>query len=203
LSSERIKEGEIVTIAGLVTSYGTKIGRKSNQPYAIVGVEDFDGEVQFMLAGKTFESHRELKADQVIAVRGQVTVRDDQRSIRVYEITQIEGSAEGDNRSVEIQISDKQATVDNLARLDKILTMHEGYSSVILHMNSDTGGRSFTLPKRVRYSSNLASELKGLFGVGALSQLAPKVSDSELAETISGDGVGALVVDQGSLFESE
>lgn len=203
LSSERIKEGEIVTIAGLVTSYGTKIGRKSNQPYAIVGVEDFDGEVQFMLAGKSFEAHRDLKADQVIAVRGQVTVRDDQRSIRVYEITQIEGSAEGDNRAVEIQISDKQATVDNLARLDKILTMHEGYSSVILHMHSDAGGRSFTLPKRVRYSSGLAAELKGLFGVGALSQLAPKAVEQELAEDVAGDDVGALVVEQGSLFESE
>ena len=44
---------------------------------------------------------------------------------------------------------------------------------------------------------------KGLFGVGALSQLAPKIADSELTETVAGYGVGALVVDQGSLFESE
>jgi DNA polymerase-3 subunit alpha len=155
-----------------------------------------------MLMGNTLEQNRDLGADQVVAVRGQVTTRDDGRSIRVYEITQIEGAAEGENHPIEIQIKDTQATKENLERLEKILNNHVGYSKVILHMHSRSGGRSFELPKMVRYSTGLVSEIKGLFGLGALSQLAPVVSE-ELADDLAGQDVGALVVEQRLLFESE
>ena len=202
LATEQLKDGEVITVAGLVTSTVTKIGRKSNKPYTIVSLEDFDAEMQFMLMGNTLEQNKNLSADQVVAVRGQVTQRDDGRSIRVYEITQIEGAAEGENRPIELQIKDTQATKENLERLDKILGNHLGYSQVILHMHSRTGGRSFELPRRVRYSTALASEIKGLFGLAALSQLAPVAAD-ELADDLAGQDVGALVVEQGHLFGSE
>jgi len=202
LASEQLKDGEVVTLAGLVTSTVTKIGRKSNKPYMIVSVEDFDAELQFMLMGSTLDQNRDLAADQVVALRGQVTTRDDGRSIRVYEITQIEGASEGENHPIELQIKDTQATKENLERLEKILENHGGFSKVILHMHSRSGGRSFELPKLVRYSNGFVAEIKGLFGLGALSQLAP-VSNDELADDLAGQDVGALVVEQRLLFESE
>ena len=202
LASEQLKDGEVITLAGLVTSTVTKIGRKSNKPYTIVSLEDFDSELQFMLMGSIQEQNRNLGADQVVAVRGQVTTRDEARSLRVYEITQIEGSAEGENHPIELQIKDTQATKENLERLDKILDNHQGYSQVILHMHSRSGGRSFELPKLVRYSTGLVAEIKGLFGLGALSQLAP-VASEDLADGLAGQDVGALVVEQRQLFDSE
>ena len=202
LASEQLKDGEVITLAGLVTSTVTKIGRKSNKPYTIVSLEDFDSELQFMLMGSIQEQNRNLGADQVVAVRGQVTTRDEARSLRVYEITQIEGSAEGENHPIELQIKDTQATKENLERLDKILDNHQGYSQVILHMHSRSGGRSFELPKLVRYSTGLVAEIKGLFGLGALSQLTP-VASADLADDLAGQDVGALVVEQRQLFDSE
>jgi DNA polymerase-3 subunit alpha len=202
LASEQLKDGEVITVAGLITSTVTKIGRKSNKPYTIVSLEDFDAEMQFMLMGNTLEQNKNLAADQVVAVRGQVTQRDDGRSIRVYEITQIEGSVEGENRPIELQIKDTQATKENLERLDKILGNHLGYSQVLLHMHSRSGGRSFELPRRVRYSTALVSEIKGLFGLAALSQLAP-VGAADLADDLAGQDVGTLVIEQGHLFGSE
>jgi len=202
LASEQLKDGEVITVAGLITSAVTKIGRKSNKPYTVVSLEDFDAEMQFMLMGSVLDQNKNLAPDQVVAVRGQVTQRDDGRSIRVYEIRQIEGSSEGDNRPLELQIKDLQATRENLERLDKILSTHVGFSPVILHMHSRSGGRSFELPRRVRYSSGLVAEIKGLFGLAALSQLAPVVAD-DLADDLAGQDVGALVVEQGHLFGTE
>ena len=200
LESETVKEGEVVTLAGLVTSAVTKLGRKSGKPYMMVSLEDFEAEIQVMLAGKTFDDFsRLLAADTVISVRGQVTVRDEAKSLRVYEIQVIEGDAEGENRSINITIQDRQATRENIERLDRVLGMHPGFSPVVLSMFAQDGGRRFELSRRVRYSVTLASEIKGLFGIGALSQLGPAApSDLEVA----GGVVVALEVEQGSLFGS-
>ncbi len=201
LESETVKEGETVTLAGLVTSAVTKLGRKSGKPYMMVALEDFEAEMQMMLAGRSFdEFSRLLAADTVISVRGQVTVRDDAKSLRVYEIQVIEGDAEGENRAINITIQDRQATRENIERLDKVLGMHPGFSPVVLSMFAQDGGRRFELSRKVRYSVTLASEIKGLFGIGALSQLGPKEpADSDLG---AGDVV-ALEVEQGSLFGSD
>jgi DNA polymerase-3 subunit alpha len=203
LTSEKIREVEVVTLAGLVTGYVSKLGRKSNKPYAMVNLEDFDGEIQFMLAGRSYDDNKELKPEQIIAVRGAVTVRDDERSLRVYEITQIQGNLEGENQPIEIRITDTQATVEKLEKLDRILSLHEGNLPVILHMNASGGGRSFSLARRARYSPGLVAELKALFGLAALSHLPAKVIEPDLGEDISGDDIGPLVVEQGSLFETE
>jgi len=200
LESETVTEGEVVTLAGLVTSAVTKLGRKSGKPYMMVSLEDFEAEIQMMLAGKTFDDFsRLLAADTVISVRGQVTVRDEAKSLRVYEIQVIEGDAEGENRAINITIQDRQATRENIERLDRVLGMHPGFSPVVLSMFAQDGGRRFELSRRVRYSVTLASEIKGLFGIGSLSQLGPaEPSDLEVA----GGVVVALEVEQGSLFGS-
>jgi DNA polymerase-3 subunit alpha len=208
LASESLKDGEIVTLAGLVTSSVTKIGRKSGKPYAMVTVEDFESELQLMLAGKSFDEYgRILEADQVVAVRGAVTTRDEARSIRVFDITVIEGDAEGDNRAINLTIQEKQATRENIERLDKILAMHPGYSPVVVNMHSPEGGRHFELSKRARWSTGFAAEIKGLFGLSALSQLAVVDDSDALAEAESGEfvdrDVASLMVEQRGLFGSD
>ena len=208
LASESLKDGEVVTLAGLVTSSVTKIGRKSGKPYAMVTVEDFESELQLMLAGKSFDEYgRVLEADQVVAVRGAITSRDEARSLRVFDITIIEGDAEGDNRSINLNIQEKQATRENIERLDKILVMHPGYSTVVVNMHSSDGGRHFELPKRARWSTGFAAEIKGLFGLSALSQLAvvddsDALTDAESGEFVDRD-VASLMVEQRGLFGAD
>lgn len=194
----------MVTLAGLVTSSVRKIGKKSQKPYLVVDLEDFDSSLQFMLAGGPFEQYGEmLKPDQIVAVRGIVTVRDELRSLRVLEVSEIEAGAEGQNRVIEIRIQDRQAGKENLERLDRILTMHPGFSSVTLHMHTSTGIRTFMLPKQVSYTSAFAAEIKGLFGAGALSRISVAASGEELLdEAVAGDDVASLEIEQGSLFES-
>jgi DNA polymerase-3 subunit alpha len=174
----------------------------------MVAIEDFEAELQFMLAGKSFDEYgRVLEADQVVAIRGAVTTRDEARSIRVFDITQIEGNAEGDNRAINLNIQEKQATRENIERLDKILATHAGYSPVVVNMHSSDGGRHFELSRRARWSGDFAAEIKGLFGLGALSQLATQeevdvAPEDDSVEFVDRD-VASLVVEQRGLFGAD
>ena len=78
LESETVKDGEQVTIAGLVTGVQHRVAKTSGNPYGIITVEDFVGEMTVMFMGKTYQEYQtQLVADTIVAVRGRVSMRDD------------------------------------------------------------------------------------------------------------------------------
>ena len=78
LASEDVSDGDQVTVAGLVTSVQHRVAKSSGNPYGMITVEDFDGEVTVMFMGKTYtEFQSMLVADSILVVRGRVSRRDD------------------------------------------------------------------------------------------------------------------------------
>src|SRR5690606_40308429 len=68
----------ILTVAGLVTSVQHRVAKASGNPYGMITVEDFNGEVTIMFMGKTYtEFQHTLQQDAILAVRGRVSRRDD------------------------------------------------------------------------------------------------------------------------------
>jgi DNA polymerase-3 subunit alpha len=83
-ASETIADGETVTIAGLVTSVQHRVARTSGNPYGAVTVEDFEGELNVMLMGKTYQEFgRNLEADQIVVVSRFKFTRDETLETRV------------------------------------------------------------------------------------------------------------------------
>ena len=63
---------------GLVTSVQHRVAKQSGNPYGMITVEDFDGEVTVMFMGKTYtEFQSMLIADSILVVRGRASRRDD------------------------------------------------------------------------------------------------------------------------------
>src|SRR5690349_8814030 len=54
LSSEDVNDGDQVTVAGLVTSVQHRVAKSSGNPYGMITVEDFDGEVTVMFMSRTY-----------------------------------------------------------------------------------------------------------------------------------------------------
>lgn len=169
-ASETIADGETVTIAGLVTSVQHRVARASGNPYGAVTVEDFEGELNVMLMGKTYQEFgRNLEADQVVVVRGRVSQRDDGKSINAYSIETIEGGGDGPSGPIIVRLVEAEATREVLEELDRILRTHAGADEVQVKLISGETERFFKLQPTVKISGELIGELKVLLGSSCLN----------------------------------
>ena len=168
LSDENLKDGENVTVAGLITSVSHRVAKKSGNQYGSITVEDFSGELTVMLMGKSYaEYSAKLATDQVVVIKGRVSKRDEGMNLHGYQIETLEAAAEATGPVI-IRLPETQATNENLAELDRILRVHQGSTEVQIALDSTSGRRMFLLPQKVKVSVDLMGELKQLFGVNCL-----------------------------------
>lgn len=170
-SSETIKDGETVTIAGLVTMVAHKVARASGNPYGAVTIEDFDGEMNVMLMGKTYQEFgRNLETDQVVVVRGRISQRDDGNSLNAYSIETIDASAESGGGPLILRLLETEATREVLEELDRILRVHAGREEVQVKLVVlGQEDRFFKLQPTVKITPDLFGELKVLLGSSCLT----------------------------------
>jgi DNA polymerase-3 subunit alpha len=172
LAEADIKDGETVTIAGLLTSVQHKVARASGNPYGALTVEDFDGEMSVMLMGKTYQEFgRNLMPDQVVVVRGRVSNRDDSKNINAYSIEQIEGSGdEEDYGPLLLKLKEIEATAESLEELGRILKLYAGHQEVHVKLVGEDAERLFALAHKVKVTGDLIAELKIAFGASVISR---------------------------------
>jgi DNA polymerase-3 subunit alpha len=172
LTSEDIRDGETVTIAGLISSVTHRVARASGNPYANVIIEDFEGEVSVMFMGKTYKEYSEaLINDEVVVVRGRLNARDEGFAVSAFSMDTIELGAEGINQGpLRLQILEVDATRSLLENLDATLRAHPGKEEVQLTFLDEQNPRSFKLSPKVKISDDLMGELKALLGAGCLIQ---------------------------------
>ncbi|MEY4367599.1 MAG: hypothetical protein RLZ28_1014 [Actinomycetota bacterium] len=187
LDIETTEDGQIVTIAGLITSVEHKVARTSGNQYGIVMVEDFAAEIQVMLMGKTYaEFGRNLYPDQVVSVKGRISKRDDQNNLSCIEVRTIDATDEGSVGPLEIRLAEAEATRATLQELDRIFAVHSGYDEVVLILNGIAGERSFRLPRKVKITGELYGELKVAVGASAF-RMAPEIVGVEAAAPVASE----------------
>jgi DNA polymerase-3 subunit alpha len=146
------------------------VARQSGNPYAAVTVEDFEGEMQVMLMGKTYQEYaKNLEADQVVMIRGSISQRDDGNSLRAHSVETIEGGADFIRGPVVVRVPEAEATREVLEELDRILRVHAGTEEVHVKLVGDSGERLFKLQPKVKITIDLYGELKVLLGSKCLS----------------------------------
>jgi DNA polymerase-3 subunit alpha len=195
--NERLQDGQVLTIAGLVTAVEHKVARNTGNPYAIVSVEDLDSEVTVMLMGKTYTEYgRSLNSDQIVMIRGRVSQRDDSKNINAQRIDIIEAAADGPE-TVVLNIREEQATKSNLEELDRALKAYPGESEVFVNM---VAGRSvasrFKLQPEIKLSVAFVSEVKSIFGSKVF------IGGDDLVD-LDSSLVSALVVNEGLAFGAD
>ena len=162
-----MKDGEQVTIAGLVTGVQHRVAKTSGNPYGIITVEDFVGEMTVMFMGKTYQEYQtQLVADTIVAVRGRVSMRDDGMNVHAQGLTVPKLSMGEDSRPLILNLLEQRATESLVGELDRMLRRHDGVSDVKLNLIGQDTVRHFELPHRVKLSAGLYGELKALLGPG-------------------------------------
>jgi DNA polymerase-3 subunit alpha len=169
LSSEDIADGEQVTIAGLVTSVQHRVAKSSGNPYGMITVEDFNGEITVMFMGKTYtEFASMLVADSILAVRGRVSRRDDGMNLHAQSAFAPDLGAVDTSGPLVLMVPEQRASETVVAELASVLRRHRGETEVTLKLHRGGSAKVFEVPHPVRLSADLYGDLKGLLGPSCL-----------------------------------
>ncbi|WP_422785355.1 DNA polymerase III subunit alpha [Ruicaihuangia caeni] len=170
IAGETVREGETVTIAGLVTSVQHRVARSSGNQYGMVQVEDFGGEITAMFMGKTYQEFAPLlENDSIVVLRARVNVRDDGVNLHAVSMFVPDvGDALGSG-PLTLTVPEQYATTTVVHGLRETLGRHAGENEVRLRMVKDDTARLFELPYQVQLTPDLFGELKSLLGPHCLS----------------------------------
>ncbi|MCR2809166.1 MULTISPECIES: DNA polymerase III subunit alpha [unclassified Microbacterium] len=165
LASEDLPDGEQVTVAGLVTSVQHRVAKSSGNPYGLITVEDFDGEVTVMFMGKTYtEFQSMLQADSILVVRGRISRRDDGLNLHAVSAVSPDLGAVDASGPLVLAIPEHRATEGLVIELAQVLHRHRGSTEVTLRLHRGNAAKVFDVPHPVRVTADLYGELKGLLG---------------------------------------
>jgi DNA polymerase-3 subunit alpha len=168
--AETCEDGDTVILAGLVTSVQHRVARNSGNPYGIFALQDFGGELEVMVLGKSYTEFRHaLQADQVVVVRGRVRTRDDGFTIHANSIDTPDVQPVDETRPLELRIPERRASMTAMRELRGLLERHAGPTDVRLALERPDIERVFALPQQVRVSSDLFGELKSLLGPASIA----------------------------------
>jgi len=165
LASEDLSDGDQVTVAGLVTSVQHRVAKSSGNPYGLITVEDFDGEVTVMFMGKTYtEFQSMLLADSILVVRGRISRRDDGLNLHAVSALAPDLGTMDASGPLVLVMPEHRATEGLVTELAQVLVRHGGSTEVTLRLHKAGVAKVFDVPHPVRVTADLYGELKGLLG---------------------------------------
>ncbi|MCL2802732.1 MAG: DNA polymerase III subunit alpha [Micrococcales bacterium] len=164
---ETTPDGREVTVTGLLTQLARKTTKKGDM-WATATLEDLHGSVQVMFFPKTYKQvARDLAEDLVVGVSGRVNRRDEELSLYASRLEVLKLHPEGQTaRPVEITLPANRVNEAIVAQLRLVLASHPGDSEVWLRLTRPHGTTVLRLNHgiRVKYSTELFGDLKGLLG---------------------------------------
>ncbi|MFB8386000.1 DNA polymerase III subunit alpha [Microbacterium sp. NPDC055910] len=165
LASEVLDDGDQVTIAGLVTSVQHRVAKQSGNPYGMITVEDFNGEITVMFMGKTYtEFSSMLQADSILVVRGRVSRRDDGMNLHAQAVFSPDLGTMDAAGPLTLTMPEHRATETVIGDLADVLGRHRGETEVTLKLHKGGTAKVFEVPLTVTVTADLFGELKGLLG---------------------------------------
>jgi DNA polymerase-3 subunit alpha len=169
LASEDLQDGDQVTVAGLVTSVQHRVAKASGNPYGMITVEDFNGEVTVMFMGKTYtEFQHVLQQDAILAVRGRVSRRDDGLNLHAQSAFAPDVGSFDAAGPLSLVVAEQRATERVMNDLADVLRRHNGDTEVLLRVHRGRTAKVFEVPMPVRVSADLFGDLKSLLGPACL-----------------------------------
>ncbi len=164
-------DGEIVTVAGLVTNIQRKV-TKQGASWAIVTLEDLAGAVDLMVFSQTYANVSGLiHDDAILAVRAKIDAREEESP----KLVALEFSVPDLNKQrtgpVVVKLPMASCTPPVVDSIKSVLQTHPGTVEVHLHLSN---GEKTTVMKideklRVEPTSALFGELKALLGPSAVA----------------------------------
>ena len=164
-----VRDGETVTIAGMLTGVSRRIAKSSGNQYASVELEDPSGAtITVMFFSRAYETMGAALADDLIcSIRGRVQRRDDGSvNMSAQELQILEISDDGRAAPITIAVPEYLVTEAKLRELKETLRDHKGTADVRMLIRTRDKEQLVLLDSSVRVEPNpsLFGEIKTIFG---------------------------------------
>jgi DNA polymerase III subunit alpha len=166
---ERRREGEVVTVGGIVAEV-KQITTKKGEPMVFLALDDPTGEAEVVVFNSTYAAARELcVVDRILIVKGRVDHKQQgETKLLALEVQPFEAIPE--RREVRLRLDARKAPAGILRDLAHLVKDFPGESPVFVALETSTGPKTYALgPQyRVKPDSDFLAEAKSLLGEAAI-----------------------------------
>lgn len=157
----KVEDGNIETIAGMITSKTVKATRNSNM-MAFITVEDMFGTVEVIIFPNDYDKYKTiLGVDQKIFVKGKVTLEEEKDAKLIcQEIIPFDALP----RELWIKYSDVDSFVRDEQRLYSLLNPYDGNDSVVIYCEKEKCMKRLPKSRNVKAGKELMERLNSVYG---------------------------------------
>jgi DNA polymerase-3 subunit alpha len=165
---ERRRDGEIVTVAGIVSA--TKpLTTKKGDPMVFMRLDDVLGSAEVVVFNSVYAASRELLVtDSVLVVKARVDHKEGETKLIALEVTAFEATPE--RREVRLRLDARRAQAGIIRELAAVVREFPGEAPVVLDLVTSEGPRTFQFGTdyRVKPEPDFFAEVKALLGEAAV-----------------------------------
>ncbi|MGB2875146.1 MAG: DNA polymerase III subunit alpha [Gaiellaceae bacterium] len=165
---ERRRDGEVVTVAGIVSAL-KQLTTKKGEPMVFMRLDDVLGSAEVVVFNSVYASSRELlEADAVLVVKARVDHKEGETKLIALEVSSFEATPE--RREVRLKLDARRARAGIIRELAGVVKDFPGEAPVIVDLVTSDGPRVFQLGPdfRVKPEPDFFAEVKALLGEAAV-----------------------------------
>jgi len=162
---ERRRDGEVVTVGGIVTDT-KQVTTKRGEPMVFLALDDPTGSAEVVVFNSTYQGARELcVADRILVVKGRVDHKQQgETKLVAMELSAFEAVTE--RTEVRFSLDARDAPAGVVRELARLVREFPGESPVYLSLDTSEGPKTYALgPEyRVRPDADFLAEARSLLG---------------------------------------
>ena len=167
---ERRREGEVVTVGGIVGAV-KQLTTKKGDPMVFMRLDDLTGGAEVVVFNSVYANARELiEADRILVVKGRVDHKQEgETKLLAIEVSPFEAIPE--RREVHLRVDAQRAPAGVIRELATLIRDFPGESPVYVDLETSLGPRRLELGEgfRVKPTPDFYAEVKHLLGESALA----------------------------------
>jgi DNA polymerase-3 subunit alpha len=166
---ERRRDGEIVTVAGIVSAL-KQLTTKKGDPMVFMRLDDVLGSAEVVVFNSVYAAARELLvADAVLLVKARIDHKEGETKLIALEVSSFEATPE--RREVRLRLDARRAQAGVIRELAALVRDFPGDSPVVVDLVTSEGPRVFQLGSdyRVKPEPDFFAEVKALLGEAAVA----------------------------------
>jgi DNA polymerase III subunit alpha len=166
---ERRRDGEVVTVAGIVSAL-KQLTTKKGEPMVFMRLDDVLGSAEVVVFNSVYAAARELLvADEVLVVKARIDHKEGETKLIALEVNSFEATPE--RREVRLKLDARRARAGIIRELAAVVKDFPGEAPVVVDLVTSEGSRVFQFGSdfRVKPEPDFFAEVKALLGEAAVA----------------------------------